>query len=516
MIFRKTLCVITFIFLNSHNALADNVSEAIENIEHALAHAKFESIERHAQELSAYELKSVYRELFDAADTQRFNEVKAWHEQTPDTPYSATALAMQYHTRGFLKRGANSSRLTSPEAFAAFREHIYLARTLTDAALDLDPDFFPALETSLRLSLVSPGHDSVFELTEKLLEQAPHREFLQLGIDSLSLRWGGSFAESIELCTELSDLVEGYDPAVCPIEVVFRNEMKGEAREHALKLLETRDEDFLDYARLMAYLREWRHLPNAAEESIRIHTEYVAKTKNMHRAGWYLSGLATVFKRPFYEMEAREAMRNRIRKLLKDDPENHSLAVFLIDDIIRYEGAKHGALPEAMVDELTTLWPNMLALGEYDYMVWDAGRTIASLRNGFADIDAQQSFVTNSIYYSNHHPSLIKNQMGRFYSLWEIATGETDVDPSLNTENLKAEILCPMVRVSRLYEAICQRDPSNTGCNVGGWDAIFPEHVRRITNNTKECSAEKDAPLQSLAFNPVTVSPNVFEQGVGQ
>lgn len=509
------LFLILFFALCLRPALADAVSETVSKIEYALSKSQFESIESIARQVSPFELRTAYRQLFDVARTQRLNEVKAWHASSPDSPHALTALAMQHQKRAFLRRGAHSSNLTSPEAFSAFREEIALARSLSDAALVLDPDFVPALETSLRLSTATRGDDSTVALTERLIALSPQREFLQIGLDAASFRWGGSIAENLELCIRLAAKVEGYDSELCLIEVAFRNDMKGVYREKAVAFLENRTEEFLDYARIEVFLDEWKHRPNAADEAIRLHSKLVQKATSPERVNFQLSIISTIFKRPFYEFEARNALRDRVRDLLKNDPENHRLASYLVDDIINYELPRHTTPPEEIVDELASLWPKMYVLGRHNYSVWQAGRKILNLRNGSMDSTTRQRFTTNAIYYSNHHPSLIKNEMGRLYFLWKKAKKESNDQQDVNKVDFDSRVLCPMVRVSRLYESICQRDPKNNGCTVGGWDAIYPEHVRRIVNRATQCR-EYDGPLQSLYFNPVTVNPKILEEGIAQ
>ena len=61
-------------------------------------------------------------------------------------------------------------------------------------------------------------------LVNQALAIAPDRRFLELGLASLQMRWGGSFEDNLVLCAVRADKVVDYDPELCLIEMVFDND----------------------------------------------------------------------------------------------------------------------------------------------------------------------------------------------------------------------------------------------------------------------------------------------------
>lgn len=462
----------------------------------------------HAEALAARDfssLRRLYGDLFVTANRERFATTETWLEAYPASPYAATALAWSHHHRSFLLRGERSLRATSREAIAAYKAERNAARALNDIALAETDDFMPALDLALLLLVDTPADsDAIKPLVAHALEIAPSRRSLQLARAALSFNWGGTLEDNIDLCVSLAQKVPGYDAELCLIELAFENKATGALREAALAALDTRDEPFLDYARLDAYLREWRGRPEAPEEAQRIHRASLDGNIDVPAFEQNLEQIVATFGLTFYWVEVRDAPLDVLRTRLADDPQNYRLAIALIEELL--DRRSHDD-PSVDMGEVVALWPDMLALGAHEPDVWRLGAVIAIEPTGWPAYDRQAPFYANRIYYSNHDAGSLKSYMNDLFNGWMIATGEVSTGKAdVDTELLKDMVLCPLIRVGRLFDAACAANPGAAGCNVGGWGSDFPGRVRRLTKSETACEWERTADIKELMFAPVPVS----------
>ena len=456
-------------------------------------------------------LRAVYGDLFEAAHRDRFATTERWFQTVPTSPYAATALAWSHHHRSFLLRGQRVLRATSDEAYSAYVAERGAARALVGDALDAAEDFIPALDLALLLMADTPdAADLVETLAERALDAAPSRRSLRLAQVALSFNWGGSMQDNLDLCVSLADKVPGYDADLCLIEVAFQNKATGAFREAALAALETRDEPFLDYARLDAYLGEWRGRPEAADEAQRIHRAALDNGADVDGFKLDLQRILETFGLTFYWIEMRDAPLAALRARLVDDPQNYRLAIALSDMLSEL----HADDPSVDLSEAKALWPDMLALGAYEPDVWREGMALAPGADGsWPAYDRQAPFRANQIYYSNHDAGVLKFYLMDLFRGWRIATGGDATDlADTDPEALKAMVKCRMFRVSRLYDAVCAADPGAWGCNIGGYGSDIPGQVRRLMKNETACAWERTAPLEELLYSPEPVEEFLKEK----
>ena len=492
------------------DALEDNVRAALD----ARDIAALESLlaEAHAEAVAATDftsLRAVYNNLFETAHRARFAATETWFQTVPTSPYAATALAWSYHHRSFLLRGQRALSATSDEAYSAYAAERGAARALVGDALDAAEDFIPALDLALLLMTDSRADAEIVKsLAARALDLAPSRRTLRLAQVALSFDWGGSMQDNLDLCVSLADKVPGYDADLCLIEVAFQNKATGAFREAALTALETRDEPFLDYARLDAYLNEWRSRPEAADEAQRIHRAMLANELDIDGFKFALQQMQEIFGLTFYWIEMRTAPLAALRARLVDDPQNYRLALALADELFELRADD----PSVDLGEAEALWPDMLALGHYEPDVWRMGMALA-VDTPWPAYTAQAPFRANQIYYSNHDAGVLRFYLMDLFQGWMIATGETrTAEAEVDPEALKEMVRCPLFRVSRLYDAVCATDPGAGGCTIGGWGSDFPARARRLMKKETACEWERTAPLDELVFAPVPVEEFLKEK----
>ncbi len=493
----------------------DDVLAALAEQEFSLLEERFAEASGDANEKGDYRpLRQLYFAVFEKANSERFAKTKAWQSAFPQSPFAATALAKVHLKRAFLLRGAMASRYTSPEAFDGFHSELREASRYIEVARRHTPEFVPALDAAVDLAMTGHSGDPLV-LVNRLIDAAPDYTSMQFAISALRTNWSGSLRDNIQLCVTMAHKVPDYDAELCLIEVAFANKAKGPLMDAAIEALANRDEPFLDYIRIKVYMTQWRYEPNALEEIQRIHRASLAwnfkPDEFMIRNGI----LQTTFNLPFFAAEMEEAAMQTLAKWLKVDPQNHRLANTYFRHSVRRSEMRYGEISPELMQDLTDMWPDMLVLGRFSPDVWEVGRQIMAFRRGWHDVVAQLPFVRNRVYFSNHNPSVVRSHMSDLYSVWDVATGGSG--SSLTAEQLagaREEVECPLVRASRIYEAMCKADPRAIGCNIGGWGGIFPEHARRISKNSKKCSAGKDAGIEALVYTPVDISPNIFKEGV--
>ena len=343
-------------------------------------------------------------------------------------------------------------------------------------------------------------------LVNQALAIAPDRRFLELGLASLQMRWGGSFEDNLALCAEMADKVADYDAELCLIEMVFDNELEGPIREAALTALDGRDEAFLDYARLNAYVNEWQGRDGAAQEARRIHRESLG-TGTMRACKDTLWRIDAAFPTPEYETEAREALQACLRERLPDNPQNTNILSALLGDAIRRQNED-----PARVDlrELEAGWRELLDLGAYLPVTWAIGQEIDAALHGEIRPVQRSRFSDNRIYYSDYDSIRLVRHLGLLYRDDRIATGDirNRMGEEIDREAPREAVRCPMMRAARLFETLCTYGPDEWGCQVANDGPKLLAEVGAIMDEAGDCAWEREAPLEELLFSPPRWRPS--------
>lgn len=513
---RLFAAILILIALSGFPARAENL---VNNVRQALGESDFPKLEdmfKEAHETalvekSFYDLRDTYSVLFVTAHNDRLQRTKDWLAAYPNSPYAATGLAWMHYYRAFLLRGDRNWRDTSAEARQGFHNELVLAKKFTGLAIAQADDFLPAIDAAILLKATHIDDGSPQPLVNHALDIAPDRHALRLGLAAANLNWGGKFEENLALCGFMAAKIPDYDTELCLIEFVFENKLEGTFREMAIEALDGRDESFLDYARLDAYLHEWNARDEATTEAKRIHRASLGPDVNVVEYQQNLKSIVATFQLPFYGIEANDAFLTAMRDRLKDSPQNHKILRILIEDgLERVSREEYGA----GLEDLSVMWREMLELGAFLPPTWGLGSGIGRAdRTLLQNTERQARFHANAIHFGNHKPFWLKNYLMELFVTYQIAIGE---EPSSRVDDADHEalhdaVLCPLFRVTRLYNYFCEADPSDAGCNIGGYGSNFPDRVRRIMKTSPQCEWAREAEIEELYFSPVPIE-RFFEE----
>lgn len=496
------------------------------------------------------DLRAVYLTLFQTGNSERLKVLQAWFEQYPDTPYASTALGWAHYQRAYFMRGESDRRFTSKEAFNAFHSELDKAHSYTRSALETSQDFIPALDAAIvlertyienpevrdkvdRLMAFLPLNDdaksilssvatgliddkaaSIVDLVERSLQVAPDRHTLLVAMSALDPKWGGSSVrDGIALCMELSERVTGYDPELCMIELVWAYDLDGDLHDMAVAALATRDEGFLDYARLDTYLREWRTKPEAETEAMRILDAALEPGMLVRTYLSDLEGAIIEFGMPFYGVDAQDALYRYIEGRLVDDPENPGYLSALIDEELRKVRAE---VPGAGLERAEELWLDMLSLATYDWVTWNKGAAIERERVSSYDFKRLSTIIQSQLYYENHSPWGLHTYLNELFGTLQFVEDHPDRWQSrgVNPGDLHDQVECELYRVARLRAHFLQNPRLAEHGTPGGVGSENPERVARMMKSATRCDWQRTAPIEELMFS--AASSNEFLRKVKQ
>ncbi len=305
--------------------------------------------------------------------------------------------------------------------------------------------------------------------------------------------------EIAALCASAAQKIPDYSDELCLIETAFQLGLTGPVRAMALDLLDRHDEDFLDYARLDAYLSEWYGRPEAVQQAMRIaRAEVITNTVT-------LSAIATSFGQEAFYSEMKAKAQEALRTRLAYSPQDSAVLIELAQSLIQRRSLHE---PTGDPAEAQALWRETLELGGYRGDVWLAGSEIDALANGSWDYDRLRPFYENAIYYSNGRPWAFSEYMMFLGQLHDTASNpiyRLPKDLSFDRDAVAAATACEMVRAVRFFAEACRADPSDRGCRTYG--AVEPViATARALMDQEGCARERTAPLDALRYRPVPIA----------
>lgn len=490
---------------------------SVANVRDALAQEDFRALEADFQ--SAYEqalkdrdfakLRHVYAVLFVTANNTRMHRNQKWLKQYPDSPFAATGLAWSHYYRAYQIRGEHHLFATRPELQSRFLKELAQVKLYSDLALENAPTFLPSVDAAILLRGTDFYREDVKPLVDLALTVAPDRHALEIGLDALSSRGPGNLMSNISLCANLAEWVPTYDAELCFIEVAFKNNVTGPMRKAAVAALADRTEPFLDYARLDAYLHEWRDQDEAPDEAKRIHRATLGPLTYI--AG-YLDDLAHIeryFNMSLYEVEGRDQLLLKMEERLSDNPESYGILTLLIEDILDRNARRD---PTADVSKAKEYWLTTLDLGAYRPETWTLGKDVLGRLDPDIYPERDIKLLSNAIYYSSHAPSSIRYLINSLHNRYSVAIGEYSApEAEFEPQALLDQVKCPMFRAAKVYRFICERVPDDPGCNIGGWQADLPDRLIRMAKTDQQCAWVNLADPENLLYQPVPVEH--FQEG---
>ncbi|MEM9341470.1 MAG: hypothetical protein AAGA87_00345 [Pseudomonadota bacterium] len=291
---------------------------------------------------------------------------------------------------------------------------------------------------------------------------------------------------------------------------VFLNNMEGAPRERAVELLEQESDPSLDWVRRQVYLDEWRNKPDAEQELIRIQRENLGGRLSLKEHLRTIETITQRYDRPFYGADAKaETLAHFYERHLL-----HPQDYWLADELLKQLGENSRAVGDSYsAQDIARSWHEMHDLSQYSGFFWRfSAYLVQAVSNPYA-LDAQSDFYANAIYYGNHQSTHLGEAMGHYHWLYRSALtaherySDLDGDP----EELRDELLCKLVRASRLFEASCPADVSGI-CKVGGYFDAERNEIRRLWPKAKNCRYAPPAAVSTLRYSPRDIPADIFEE----
>lgn len=447
-------------------------------------------------------LRDVYSTLFNTAHDARLAKTRKWLAAYSDSPFAATALAWSHYYRAYQIRGIRPWDWTSEELRNAFFKDLDMSFEMTKRAMHLAPEFVPAIDAIILLSGTNRYHDDLIPHINQSLRVASSRHAVHLAQSALKSRTRKDAKSFRNLCAWLSIRVPDYDAELCLIEIVFRNHLKGALRERAVQALDGRDEPFLDYARLDAYLDEWRNREEARDEAVRLHRETLGPKTSIFVYLETTDRIERVFNHPLYEIEAKAALIDEMQERLADNPQSHNILALLMRDIM--ERHQRGD-PNADLQLAQTYWRDMLKLSAYRPETWEIGFDLhLAATAGKPDPVYSMKYRANQIYYSGYWPGYLRDTMTWLHALYGVARGEVNAGNLFpDKAALLEQVECPMFRAARVYRLVCDAVPDHIQCNVGGYNSDLADRLFRQLRDSKACTWVRAAEPEMLFYSPV-------------
>ena len=471
-------------------------------------------------------LRSVYVDVFQTVHSAVFQATLRWQEQHSSSPYAATALFYQHHQRAFQVRGYETRQGTVWAAHASFGDEMASANAALTIALREADDFVPALDAAFRAYRVSGKlFADLDELLENALALAPTRRTVDLMIMSEDQRWGGSPQDAYNRCVSRIGSVAGLSREYCFARVIYTSGIEGQGRADMFEIVRQMDDPdvMIQMMRLDGYMGPWRDEPGANQKARELLKTHLNPTTDPTTYLWRVARLA--WQDGAYDIEfeinTRIDLAEAMKERLLTSPHDIDVLRTLIDHElwllqqrvqVEFENQLRALnsqpllhLPEADLSRAQDYWSGILALGAARADTWWSGISLkAALLEQPFDIAPLRPYYENLIVTSNHSPSSLKRYMDFLYERYRIATGEQSVssDIVIDHEAMLEEVLCPMIRVERLFTHACNQDQSDSFCHVQGYSSDFPVRIREIRRQTgvAQCVWETRNPPEALEF----------------
>lgn len=481
------------------------LDEAYEEVERA-----FSGMHSSAQKSRDYsQLRKVYEELFASPNQDRIEHTETWSARLPDSLYANTAMAWVHHGKSWFYRDRYAASLVSRQGNEKFKQERKRAAAAVQRSLTIDPNFPPALDAAAIIAQTNGRMFGADALLARLFEHAPDVQSLKIALNTYSLRWGHPAERSAQVCEHYAPLVPNFTPDTCFVMFVFVNELEGEPRERAIEVLAEQTNPALDWIRSDVYLREWSSKPEAEEELIRIFWKELSTGNSLRDQIGTIEVINRKFDRPFFAAEARQEAIAHHYNRFKLHPHSYWIARELLEQLSDNPRAVGDLFTAADIAES---WSQMHRLSEYSGAFWRFSAGLARSLAGPYSFDAQRDFYANTIYFGNHHSTYLESAMVHYHWLYRSALAARETYPELaqDPEELKEDLLCEVVRASRLFEQSCSLGGPHI-CNMGGAFDIERNEIRRLWSEATNCSFAAPRPFEDLRYSPKSIPRSFFE-----
>ncbi len=447
---------------------------------------------------SAAALRAVNARLFETTHPERGEVIRRWQESRPDSVYAATAAAWRA-IKLFEAVGNPDDRYqvpVSPAGLAAYDKAKSEAQTAMERALDRAGDYPPARDAWFRLRAVSPKRDGVGEMAEALISSAPEAESIRV-ILAATQYWSPHPGQDVlGACLTYAPLTREYDVDRCVIEAAIAYDVGSDLHDKAAEALIGMDDPALDRAHLQQAV--WASGPDSWDLD-RIKTWYRRMPLSTADLNWYVTTgrrIASIGKRPEILVAGSNRALDEIAVRIPDNPLDPSLRA--LEAALRLERylRDHDAEDLALAREA---WEAGVVYGGTSADYWQAGSLLATVDRAQWDVADAFVFHENAIAYSGQS---VANLVFAFYWMDEARIAAEMADGTSGAGEARERLQCPMLRVARLADALCKKDPSAAMfCDPA--QPPFAHGPEVLASGRETCSEVANARLSSIKFEPV-------------
>lgn len=468
-----------------------------------------------AGKLTADDLRRL-NTIFATTDPRMHHGIEVWLKEKPDSPYALTANAWFDWNSAVLMRGKRTVGHTWPAAMQIAMKQFQRGMDHAWRAFDSAPDYVPASDAVLRLGLYTRAPQPVEQVLARAMAEVPSRGTLTRAWPQTLPQWNGNPDDMQVWCETYADSVidaPGFDRETCLVDAIYVSGIPGPMRSWAEDRLASSEVEFLDYAKV----RQSRQDCMADVSACGPFADFVANDPSadldsamaFNRAIGYESVANGTYDWAPIE-KIGDTQISMARDAIAHDPLNPHLIsalspteLFLPDGRIKpLEGSltptEHARLLRDQIAQVTPFSPDAWA---------DYAHVLKFLPDEFRDSDANL-FFQNAAVFSGHEIYILtlwqhdleSRREAQFYARQE--AGATAMTP----DEEAATLTCPMVRLSRLLQAICGSDDADGDCPAGATN-IGPSAAAAIAEAKAEnlCAAELSMPDTDLPYEETGV-----------
>lgn len=440
-----------------------------------------------------------------------------WLADDPNSAYALTARGWYLYTRGYVVRGERMPRETYPAAMDLFRQDHNTAMALFRKAAALQPDLVAASDGILRTGRSTGSKEDVKAELARIMQIAPFPGSIRRAANALEPHWGGSLPEMLETCETYAPLVvdpPNFDAETCAIFIIYESDLwDGRIKQAAASALAENNHPALENYHLREVLENGS--PAEVIEALRPAendpdwqlSTYEARL--LDEAEFALSGSAGY---PTYSR--LKAAKDREVAALRAEADLAPLNGAVLRGYINALAYNSETPAErALIDhaDIHRRLKQQLDAMPYDADSWSfmAGQWLDNTLTGLENADL---FQQNALAYSNHGLQFLAEALNAQYRAIhfpEEAAQFGYVVESLTDDPARTDrvLYCPFIRNIRLMEAQCRAAGKDWNeCVQDQFTPAFIPQLMAKTANPQACEWERNAPIRSLYYTPLSVA----------
>jgi hypothetical protein len=450
-----------------------------------------------AGDITADELRNSVSWL-TVTDPQILETSFNWQEVMPESPYAATTVSWQLYQMGWSMRGEAMYYDVNEEAMTQFYAMHSEALRLALQSYEAAPDYIAASDALISLQKTTklfPNDIKIVEFLSEVMEKQPNLGTVMRAADLAAPSWGGGGHGYLEiLCRHFlggitrfggKSELEWLTFDACHPTLVITSGLTDDALDCAIR----KDILFDPESHMITRLWAIAHSGNQQRSEELIDFLWADEDK-----GFLAINLAKTYYRNFHVTEGEQDELNafiadRVMRwapdLLIDDPFNLSaLALLEGDHTPWFDGTPYWMSPE----KNRIINGRRLMMAPYQAEWWvNLAESFNDIYDTVIPLHVEQMFA-NAIVYGSYDPEILDRYTRTRWIAHNRFVGhaqnyyQTEAAQKSDYLDVAPMMLCPVVRVIRLQEILCEADP------VG-----YVEHCNAIENPRHEVAHLLDA-----------------------